>query len=69
MGIPTFLANKFSPLDFSSIAGYPNHVPSFHEWNTYLPRSSGNKDRTPNQHLKDFHECMEQQTFFLKMYK
>ena len=60
MAIPAFLANQFSPLNFSSIAGYPNHVPSFHEWNTYLPRLSGNTDRRSDQHLKDFHECIEQ---------
>jgi len=61
MAIPAFLANQFAPLDFTSIVGYPNHVPSFHEWNTYFPRFNGNTNRRPDQHLKDFHECMEQQ--------
>lgn len=61
MALPTFLANKFSPLDFSSIASYPNHVPSFHEWNASLPRFSGNIDKRSDQQLMDFHECMEQQ--------
>jgi len=59
MAIPAFFANKFSPLDFSSIVGYPKHVPSFHEWNTHLPRFSENTDRRSDQHLKNFHECTE----------
>lgn len=58
MVIPAFMANKFSPLDFSSIVFYPNHVPLFHEWDTYLPRFSGNTERRPEKHLKEFHECM-----------
>lgn len=60
MVIPAFLANQFSPLHFSSITGYPNHVPLFHEWKTYLPQFTGNTYARPDQHLKDFHECMEQ---------
>lgn len=61
MTIPEFLANRFVPLDLSSIASYPNHVPSFHESSTYFPRFSGNAHRMLDRHLKDFHECMEQQ--------
>ncbi len=66
MAIPEFLANKFAPLYFSSIVGYLNQVPSFHEWNTYLPRFSGDTDRRPDQHLEDFHECMEHEGIFLE---
>jgi len=61
MALHAFLAKKFAPLDFSFVAGYLHHVPSVHEWYTYLPRFSGNTDRRSDQHLKDFHECMEQQ--------
>lgn len=56
MDIPTFMANKFAPLDFSSVAIYPHHVPTFREWYTYLPRFSGNTDRSLEQNLEDFHE-------------
>ena len=66
MAMPAFLAKKFAPLDFSSIVGYPNHVPSFHEWNTYFPRFSENLERRLHQHLKDSHECMEQQGILLE---
>lgn len=60
MVIPSFLANTFSPLDFSFFTVYPHHVPSVHECYTYFPSFSGNTDRRPDQHLKDFHECTEQ---------
>ena len=33
---------------------------------TYFPRFSGGTDRKPNQHLKEFHKCMEQQGIFLE---
>lgn len=66
MAILEFLANKFSPLDFPSITGYPNHVPPFHEWNTYLPRFKGNTYTRPYQHLKYFHECMERHNISLE---
>lgn len=33
---------------------------------TYLPIFSGNSERRTNQHLKDFHECMEQQGILLE---
>jgi len=60
MAIPAFLANKFATLDFSSNVGYPNHVPLVHEWSIDFPRFTGNTNRRMNQHLKDFHEYMEQ---------
>jgi len=66
MAIPTILANKFTPLDLSSIVGSPHHVPSFHEWDSYSPRFSGNIERRPDQHLKEFHECMEKQGIFFE---
>jgi len=47
MALPAFLTNRFAPLDFSSISGFPNHVSSYHEWNTYFARLSG-KYWTPN---------------------
>jgi len=60
MVIPAFLENKFAPLDFSSIAGYPNLVPSICEWYIYWPSFSGNIDRISYHHVEDFHECVEQ---------
>lgn len=66
MAIPAFLVNKFAPLYLSSIVGSPNHVPSFHELDSYFPRFSGSTKRRPNQHLEQFHECMKQQGIFLE---
>jgi len=60
MAILAFLANEFSALGFSSVVSYPLHVPSFLEWYPYMPKFSGNTNRRLDQHLKDFHECMEQ---------
>lgn len=60
MALLTFMANQFSQLDFYSIAGFPNHVPPFHEWNTYLAKFIKNSEKRPDQHLKEFHECMEE---------
>ena len=59
-----FLA-EFSPLYISSTVGYPNHVPDFHEWHTIFPKFSGYTHKRSNQHLKYFHECMEQLVFCL----
>lgn len=66
MAIPEFLAKKFAPFYFSSIVGYPNHVPLVHQWNTYFLRFSGAIDRRLDQHLKYFHESMKQQGIFLE---
>ena len=65
-GPSVILGQPIFPTRFSYIAGYPNHVPTFHVWNAYLPRFSGNKKRRPNQNLKDFYECLEQQGIYLE---
>lgn len=62
MAISTFLVNKFGPLYFTRIAGYPHYMPPFHEWNENLSRFSGNEYEDPVYHLQEFHECMEQQS-------
>ena len=49
------------PLYFSSIFGYPHHVPPFQEWSTYFLRFNGSADGSPKYNLKNFHECMEKQ--------
>jgi len=62
MVVPANLANKFSQLDFTGIPGHPHLMPTFHEWNEYLPRFSGNADESMVEHLRSFHVCMEQQS-------
>jgi len=69
MAIPAFLANKFAPLDLSSIDGYPNHVPVFHEWNTSFPRFDGNTARSLTNISKNFMNEWNNRAFSLKAYK
>lgn len=66
MALPAFMANQFPPLDFFSIVGCPNHVPPYREWNIYLPKFNENSEKRPDQHLKDFHECMEERGILLE---
>jgi hypothetical protein len=54
------LARRFAPFDFSGIPGFPNVVPTMHEWGDYLPRFRGDDHDHPAQHLIDFHQYMDQ---------
>jgi hypothetical protein len=54
------LARRFSPFDFSSILGFPNVVPTMHEWGDYLLRFRGYDHDHPAQHLIYFHQYMDQ---------
>jgi hypothetical protein len=38
MVMEAILARRFSPLNFSSIVGYPHHVPQIDKWEDLLPR-------------------------------
>jgi len=40
MALPTFLAHKFDPFDFTGITGYPHDMPAFYEQDMYLPKVS-----------------------------
>jgi hypothetical protein len=54
------LAQRFSPLNFSVVPGFPNVVPTIDEWGDYLPRFREDKDDNPADHLLEFHEVMHQ---------
>jgi hypothetical protein len=54
------LARRFAPFDFSGIPGFPNVVPTMHEWGDYLLRFRGDDHDHPVQHLIDFHQYMDQ---------
>jgi hypothetical protein len=57
------LAKRYAFCDFSSIAGFPNPVPTINEWGDYLPRFRGSKYDHPGEHLFNFHECMLEHGF------
>jgi hypothetical protein len=54
------LARIFSPMNFSTISGFPNRVPHLSEWGYLLSMFREEKDDDHVQHLIDFHQCMEQ---------
>jgi hypothetical protein len=56
----SILARRFAPFDFSGILGFPNVVPTMHEWGDYLPRFRGDDHDHPAQHLIDLHQYMDQ---------
>ena len=53
------LAQRFAPLDFSSVPGFPHPVPNMSEWGDFLPIFKERKEDNPAEHLLKFHECME----------
>ena len=52
------LAQRFSPLNFSAIHGFPNLVPSTNEWQHRLLRFRGDEYEHPAKYLIGFHELM-----------
>jgi hypothetical protein len=50
------LAKRYAFCDFSSIAGFPNQVPTRDEWENSLPKFRGEEWEVPAEHLLDFHE-------------
>jgi hypothetical protein len=58
------VAARFSPLDFSNIPGFPNHVPGIRVWEDYLPRFREDDNDNLTHHLVEFHYCMHQLSIF-----
>jgi hypothetical protein len=54
------LAQRFSPLNFSAVPGFPHPVPHMSEWGDFLPIFRERKEDNPAQHLIKFHQCMDQ---------
>jgi hypothetical protein len=54
------LAQRFAPLDFSTVPGFPHPVPSIDIWGDHLPRFAEKKGDNPSDHLIRFHQCMIQ---------
>jgi hypothetical protein len=60
MAMEVILAKRFSPLDFSTIAGYPHHVPHIDEWKDLLPRFYEVNNDIPLEHVIRFHALIQQ---------
>ena len=54
------LACRFAPFDFYGIHGFPNVVPTMHEWGDNLLRFIGDNHDHLAQQLIDFHQYMDQ---------
>ena len=52
------VAQRFAPLDFSTVPGFPHPVPSMTEWGDFLPIFRERGEDNPANHLIKFHECM-----------
>ena len=53
------LAQRFAPLDFSFVPGFPHPVPDMSEWAYFLPVFKEEEEDSPAKHLLKFHECMD----------
>lgn len=53
------LAQRFSPLNFLAIPGFPNPSPSFTNCAYFHPIFCGDVGDNPTQHLIQFHWCID----------
>ena len=53
------LAQRFSPLNFSTVPGFPHPVPHLTEWGDFLPILRERNEDNPAEHIIKFHECMD----------
>jgi hypothetical protein len=54
------LAQRFSPLNFSIIPGFPKKFPTIDEWGNYLPKFGEDKYDNLANHFLEFHEVIHQ---------
>jgi hypothetical protein len=54
------LAQRFSPLNFSIVPGFPNVFPTIDEWGDLFPIFREHRDDNHVEHLLEFHELMHQ---------
>ena len=56
----TMLAQRFAPLNFSNVPGFPNTVPIIDEWEGVLPLFQEKEEDNPAHHVIKFHQYMDQ---------
>ena len=54
------LDQRFAPLNFSTVLGFPHPIPHISEWGDFLSVFIERKEENPTQHLVMFHQCMDQ---------
>jgi hypothetical protein len=60
MSMKAILAQRFAPLNFSVVPGFPNPAPSFSEWAYFLPIFSEKDEDNLAHHVIKFHQYMDQ---------
>jgi hypothetical protein len=68
MTMEAILARRFSPLNFSSIVGYPHLVPQIDEWQDLLPRFYEGENDSPVEHVLEFHALMQHLDIHMKLF-
>ena len=58
-GFNTMLAQRYAPLNFSVVPGFPNSVPTMHEWGDFLPQFREKEEDNLAHHVIKFHQCMD----------
>ena len=56
----TMLAQRFAPLNFSNVPGFPNTIPTMDEWGDFLPQFREKEEDNPTHHVIKFHQYMDQ---------
>ena len=54
------LAQRFAPLNFSIVPGFPNTVPTMDEWGDFLPQFREKEEDNLAHHVIKFHQYMDQ---------
>ena len=55
----SLLAQRFAPLNFSFVLGFPHPIPDMSEWGDFLPVFKEEEEDSPAEHLLKFLECMD----------
>ena len=59
-GFDTILQQRFAPLNFSIVRGFPNTIPIMDEWGDFLPRFKEKEEDNLAHHVIKFHQYMDQ---------
>ena len=59
-GFDTILAQRYAPLNFSVVPGFPNTVLIMDEWGDFIPQFREKEEDNPTHHVIKFHQCMDQ---------
>jgi hypothetical protein len=60
MDMKAILSRRFSPLNFSTIDGYPHPLPQIDEWKDLFPIFYEGDNDNLVDHVHEFHSLMQQ---------